>query len=177
MNDLIILASLLVGPTYGYAIKKTAGMSRGMREMHPNVVYPLLRKFVECGWVSQTSAPGERGQERKQYSLTNSGRAELVRRLEDFDESAARDSGEFLIRASLFNLMAPQSRVRVLELRRRHVEESRQQLLALRTERKPTGFTAAVLDFTASRMQHELRWLKQLEKHVQSKKQSASRRK
>jgi PadR family transcriptional regulator len=168
MNELIILASLLPGPSYGYAIKKTAGMSQGKPELHPNIVYPLLRRFVSRGWVSQRVVPGERGQDRKLYRLTEGGRAELKRRLEAFDEGTAANSDQFLVRAGLFDLITPQARERVLQLRRAHLESAEQQLRALRRGAQPSGFPVLVLEFARRRMTQELDLIDQLERRVRS---------
>jgi DNA-binding PadR family transcriptional regulator len=54
MNDLVLLAALLRQPAYGYALKKIAGLIFGNGAMHNNVVYPLLKKFTQNGWVEQT---------------------------------------------------------------------------------------------------------------------------
>ena len=58
MTDLMLMATLLGGPTHGYALKKTAGLILGQADIHNNVVYPLLRRFVENGWASKRSAAG-----------------------------------------------------------------------------------------------------------------------
>ena len=65
MNDLVLLAAMLAGPAYGYALKRTAGLIFGAGAMHNNVIYPALKKFVHNGWVSQLSVPGDRGHQRK----------------------------------------------------------------------------------------------------------------
>jgi len=56
MNDLVLLAALLPGPQHGYALKKQVGMISGKPEMHNNLVYPLLHRFVQNGWVSKREA-------------------------------------------------------------------------------------------------------------------------
>ena len=53
--------------------KKQAGLMLGQTDMHNNLVYPLLRRFVREGLVTQKKAAGERGQTRQVYSLTARG--------------------------------------------------------------------------------------------------------
>jgi DNA-binding PadR family transcriptional regulator len=65
MNDLFLLANLLDDPKHGYALKKQVGLISGQEEMHNNLVYPLLRRFVESGWVRKRQGAGERGQTRE----------------------------------------------------------------------------------------------------------------
>jgi len=81
MNDLLLLATLLGGPQHGYALKKQVGLITGQREMHNNLVYPLLRGFGQNGWISKRTAAGQRGQTREVYALTTKGKQELLRRL------------------------------------------------------------------------------------------------
>src|SRR5580693_5706533 len=102
MTDLVLLTALLSGPAYGYALKRTAGLIFGSGVLHNNVVYPLLKKFVESGWVEQSSVPGDRGQQRKQYRITAAGRKYLLERIANFGEREACDDGAFLFRVALF---------------------------------------------------------------------------
>jgi DNA-binding PadR family transcriptional regulator len=126
MIDLIILANLLDGPKHGYALKKQAAMVFGTSELHNNLVYPLLRRFTQDGWVTKKSAPGERGQTRQQYALTAAGRRALLEQLNHFDEKEAQSSEQFLLRAGLFELLEESTRQRILD--------ARQQVLARREE-------------------------------------------
>jgi DNA-binding PadR family transcriptional regulator len=163
MNELMILTALLPGPSYGYAIQKTAGRALGHSELHSNVVYPLLRKFVECRWVQQSIEAGERGQQRKQYRLTPAGRAELLRRLVEFDDAAAQDRAAFLLRVSLFALLSPADRKNVLESRRAYLQRRLEQLRSLEPQARTSPFGRLVLRFSMSRMEHELAWLHEVE--------------
>jgi DNA-binding PadR family transcriptional regulator len=177
MNDLIVLTALLPGTSYGYAIKKTAGRAFGYSELHSNMVYPLLRKFVEQGWVEQSIKPGERGQQRKQYRLTPSGRAELRRRLERFDAEAAGDRGAFLLRVSLFGVLSPATRHDVLEKRRAYVERRLEQLRSLESQARSSRFGSLVLSFSLSGMEHELAWLEEVERQLLTRQKTKSIRK
>src|SRR3974390_742137 len=110
MYDLVLLTPLLGGPAYGYALTKTAGLIFGGGEMHNNVIYPSLKKFVRNGWVEQSSVPGDRGQQRKQYRLTAIGRKYLLEQVGTFEEQEASNEGAFLLRLALFDLLPPKKR-------------------------------------------------------------------
>src|SRR5580704_6105500 len=105
MNDLIVLAILAEGSQHGYALKKQAGLALGQPDMHNNLVYPLLRRFVAQKWVTQRKTPGERGQTRQVYSLTPLGRNALVDRLRRFDRASSAEA--FRLRIGLFELLDP----------------------------------------------------------------------
>src|SRR5262249_3161399 len=102
MNDLLLLAALLAGPQHGYALKKQVGLFAGKRELHNNLVYPLLGRFVRHGWVSKRQAAGQRGQTRELYALTAKGKSELLRRLATCTEKEAGNEHEFHLRVGLF---------------------------------------------------------------------------
>jgi hypothetical protein len=67
MYGLVLLTALLRRPAYGYALKKTAGLIFGNSALHNNLIYPSLKRFLQHGWVEQSSVLGNRGQQRKQY--------------------------------------------------------------------------------------------------------------
>jgi DNA-binding PadR family transcriptional regulator len=114
MNDLMILAMLLQGPQHGYALKKKVGLVTGRGEMHSNLVYPLLKRFVSQGWVSRRSADGQRGQTREIYALSAKGKSQLVRSLSEFGEKAAGSGEVFRFRVSLFSLLDQSTRENIL---------------------------------------------------------------
>ena len=90
MTDLIILGMLFDGPQHGYRLKQNAGVIFGHGELHNNLVYPLLRRFMANKWVTKKTVPGERGQNRQQYAITALGRQRLVDRIREFSEQDAR---------------------------------------------------------------------------------------
>ncbi len=118
MNDLVLLAALLRGPAYGYALKKTAGLIFGSSAMHNNVVYPSLKKFMRNGWVEQASVQGDRGQQRKQYRMTPSGRKYLFEQLGTFREREADDEGAFLFRIAFIGVLPKRKREGILGSRK-----------------------------------------------------------
>src|SRR5215470_5133701 len=114
MNDLLMLAMLLPGPKYGYQLKREVGWMTGQGELHNNIVYPLLRRFLEEGWVSKKAVPGRRGQTRLQYALTAQGRRVLFERLNSFTEDDAGSDNAFRLRVGLFEALKPESRDSIL---------------------------------------------------------------
>ncbi|MGH9773784.1 MAG: helix-turn-helix transcriptional regulator [Candidatus Acidiferrales bacterium] len=169
MNDLILLAALLPGPSYGYALKRQVGLILGTGEMHNNLVYPLLRGFLRRGWVAQSTAPGERGQQRKRYRLTAAGRAEVLRRLAQFDEKAAAQPSAFLFRVALFDILDAPARRKILDLRAAHLARTLERLSTVERESKPVGYARRVLDFKLTLLRNELRWARNLQKDLKGR--------
>jgi DNA-binding PadR family transcriptional regulator len=117
-DDLVLLAALLGGPAYGYALKRTAGLIFG-GAMHNNVIYPSLKKFMRNGWVEQSSVPGDRGQQRKQYRITAVGKKYLLEQLATFGEREAADDAAFLFRVALFDALPKAKRGAIIAARNR----------------------------------------------------------
>jgi DNA-binding PadR family transcriptional regulator len=170
MNDLILLAALLGGPAYGYALKKTAGLIFGSKAMHPNVVYPSLKRFVQSGWVDQGSTPGDRGQTRKQYRITAAGRKYLLEQVGKFDEQDASDDGAFLFRVALFDALPKQNRQSILSARKQFLTSRSHQLAELRQTAHPRSFGDIALERVQTLVQNELLWIKRLEDRLESTK-------
>jgi DNA-binding PadR family transcriptional regulator len=164
MNDLLLLAKLLEGPKHGYALKKQAAFFSSGAEMHNNLVYPLLRRFVGKGWVSQKKTPGKRGQTRLVYSLTATGRAELVRRLRDFGEADARSAEAFHLRVGLFGVLGKAAREEILEGRENYLAAREQRLAAIETNMELERYGGEVVRFMRREIQTEGNWIEQLRK-------------
>jgi DNA-binding PadR family transcriptional regulator len=165
MNELVLLAALLRSPAYGYALKETAGLIFGSRTMHPNVVYPLLKKFMQNGWVEQSTRPGDRGQTRKQYRITAAGKKYLFEQLSTFGEQDAADDGAFLFRVAFFDIFSMAKRGAILAARRSFLISRAAQLAELRKGTQTGSFGSVALDRVQNLVTDELRWIRKLETH------------
>jgi DNA-binding PadR family transcriptional regulator len=170
MNDLILLAALLKGPAYGYALKSTAGLILGSKAMHPNVVYPSLNRFVQRGWVEQGSAPGDRGQTRKQYRITAAGREHLFEQLGAFGDREAADDEAFLFRVAFFGALPKSIQRKILAARASFLASRSEQLSRLRDVMKPRSFSAVALDRVRKLVKDELGWVHKLQERVERRK-------
>jgi DNA-binding PadR family transcriptional regulator len=162
MNDLIILATLLVGPKHGYQLKREAGLLLGQEVMHNNTIYPLLRRFSQEGWVTKKTVSGERGQKRHQYALTRSGRETLITRLSEYSEADAKSKDAFLTRVGLFQLLDPGVRRRVLDRRAAYLQRSAEHLKEIATHFPLDVYSRETTDFLEQQVQAELDWIQYL---------------
>lgn len=167
MNDLLLLAMLLAGPAHGYALKKRVGHITGQSDMHNNLVYPLLKRFVDSGWVSQKTVPGERGQTRERYALTSKGRQELIRRLEEFTERDASSSEAFQLRVGLFSVLNPGARSHILERRETWLAERAERLANLAAKMDLGDWGGQSVAFLGAQIAAEQKWLKELWKKAE----------
>jgi DNA-binding PadR family transcriptional regulator len=164
MNDLIILATLLPGPKHGYQLKHEAGLILGQEALHNNLVYPMLRRFSEAGWVTKKTVPGERGQQRHQYALTALGRRTLIQKLSEYSESDTRSLEGFLTRVGLFQVLEPAVRERVLEGRAEHLQKKAEHLEGITERFKLDSYAAETTRFVRNQIQAELDWIQRLRK-------------
>jgi DNA-binding PadR family transcriptional regulator len=158
MNDLLLLAALLGGAQHGYALKKRIGQLTGHGEMHNNLVYPLLKRFVAAGWVSRKTVPGERGQTRERYALTRPGREELLRRLAEFTPKDAASEDAFHLRVGLFAVLDVTARERILAGREQWLKERDNILRNLVVAMDLGAWGGEVIGFRRSQIAAERKW-------------------
>jgi DNA-binding PadR family transcriptional regulator len=166
MNDLIVLANLLDGPKHGYALKKRVGLISGQKEMHNNVVYPLLRRFIESRWVTKRSRPGQRGQTREVYALTNKGKQELLRRLGQFAGKEAASESSFRLRVGLFSILDTATRTRILAERDESLAGREQRLARLSSGMDLGPWGSEVVRFASRQIRAERKWISHLERRL-----------
>jgi DNA-binding PadR family transcriptional regulator len=164
MNDLIILSTLLPGPKHGYQLKQEAGWILGQNLLHNNLVYPLLRRFAEQGWVTKKTVQGQRGQERHQYALTALGRKTLIQKLGEYGESDARSFEGFLTRVGLFQVLDPAAREFVLSGRAAHLQRTTKHLDVIKERFELEAYGLETVEFMRKQTQAELNWIQHLRK-------------
>lgn len=161
MNDLLLLSMMLSGSKYGYQLKREAGWIMG-QELHNNLVYPSLRRFLESGWVSKKAVPGERGQTRQQYALSAEGRRHLFDRLNEFGDTEAASEEAFRLRVGLFRELKPDSRENILTRREAWLETCNQKLAALQANMDLGKFGGEVVRHMRKQFEMETEWVRHL---------------
>lgn len=168
MNDLLLLAMLLGGPTHGYALKKRAGWLTGQSSLHNNLVYPLLAKFRKAGWIQQKSGKGQRGQTRELYSLTRKGKAVLLRRLSEFTEKDAASDSQFRLRVGLFFALDPSAQRGILETRDSYLAQREQKFTQLSSVMELGEWGSEVTQFLRQQVRAERKWISRLKRKTDS---------
>ena len=167
MSDLLLLANLLDGPKHGYALKKQVGLISGQEEMHNNLVYPLLRRFVENGWVSKRRGAGERGQTREIYSLTGKGKQELLRRLSEVTSKELASENAFHLRVGLFAALDAATRGRILAERDRWLASREERLARLDAAMDLGAWGGEVVRFRREQIRFERKWISRLKRKAE----------
>ena len=157
-----MLSMMLGGPKYGYQLKREAGWIMGQGALHNNLVYPTLRRFLEEGWVSKKSVPGERGQTRQQYVLSAEGRRHLFERLSEFGEADASSESAFHLRVGLFPALKPEIRENILGRREAWLQSRDQNLAALQANLELGKFGGEIVRHMRKQIEIELEWSRHL---------------
>ena len=77
--DLLILRTLLLGPTHGHAIAKAIEFrSEDVLQVEQGSLYPALHRLIKRGWISVQDGTSENNRRAKFYRLTASGRRQLA---------------------------------------------------------------------------------------------------
>lgn len=161
MTDLIVMAFLLDGPRYGYELKKDAGVSLEAA-LHNNLVYPLLAKFRRRGWVRRRKVRGNRGQTRQLYTLTRSGKSEVLRRLRAFSEKDAANEAAFQLRVGLFSELHRAARREIIAAREGALRRRSARLAGIVKHFELERFGRAVIRLRRRLTKAELDWLRGL---------------
>ncbi|HUE44309.1 MAG TPA: helix-turn-helix transcriptional regulator [Candidatus Sulfotelmatobacter sp.] len=159
MNDLLLLSALLAGPQHGYALKKQVGLLTGQGAMHNNLVYPLLRRFVENRWVSHKQSAGERGQTREVYALTPKGKRELLRRLTEYGMEDARSENGFRLRVGLFAFLEHATREHILAMRDKFLAAREERLERIVSAVGAGSWGSEVVQFFREQLRAEREWI------------------
>jgi PadR family transcriptional regulator PadR len=77
--EMMILRTLLLGPTNGYQIAKTIErMSDEVLQVDHSSLYPALHRLEKKGWLSSKWESSETNRRAKSYRLTSLGRKQLL---------------------------------------------------------------------------------------------------
>jgi PadR family transcriptional regulator len=77
--DLLILRTLVAGPTHGHAIAKhIQRTSEDLLQVETGSLYPALHRLEAKGWVAASWELSEKGKRARYYHLTPRGRKQLT---------------------------------------------------------------------------------------------------
>jgi PadR family transcriptional regulator PadR len=77
--DLLILRTLLAGPSHGHAIAKhIQRTSEELLQVETGSLYPALHRLEAQGWIAASWELSDKGKRAKYYHLTPRGRKQLA---------------------------------------------------------------------------------------------------
>jgi len=88
--DLLILRTLLFGPSHGHAIAKhVRTMSDDVLHLETGSLYPALHRLEEQGLIDAEWTTSDKGKRAKYYQLTKAGRKQLVKEQSKWEQLSA----------------------------------------------------------------------------------------
>ena len=77
--DLLILRTLLAGPTHGHAIAKSIQRtSEDLLQVETGSLYPALHRLEAKGWIAASCDLSDKGKRARYYRITPLGRKQLL---------------------------------------------------------------------------------------------------
>ncbi len=87
--DMLILRTLLWGPTHGHGIAKAIeGASREVLKIEHGSLYPALQRLQQEGWITAAWKTSPNNRRARYYSLTAAGRRHLLAETSRWDRLA-----------------------------------------------------------------------------------------
>jgi PadR family transcriptional regulator, regulatory protein PadR len=83
--DLLILKTLALEPMHGWGVtQRIQQISTGTLVVNQGSLYPALLRLEQQGWISSKWGVSENNRQAKYYTLTRSGRKQLVDETENW---------------------------------------------------------------------------------------------
>ena len=168
--ELSVLGLLADTPMHGYELRKRLGAVLGaFRAFSYGSLYPCLKDLVARGWITEEGPPdpeapaltSRRG--RIVYKITAAGKERFGELLAQAGPETYDDAG-FGVHFAFFSRTDQATRLRILEGRRRRIEERREGLrntLARAAERLD-AYTLELQRHGLESVEREVRWLNEL---------------
>ena len=168
--ELAILGLLQEAPVHGYELRKQLGLRLGgFRLFSYGSLYPALRRLTRAGLIVEDPErpPAEPAswsrRSRRVYRITAEGKERLAELLSESGPQAWDDEG-FGVHLAFFSRTPAEVRMRILEGRRRAVEERREGLRAAlgRAREQIDNYTQQLHQLGLDTCEREVRWLNEL---------------
>ncbi|HIW64453.1 MAG TPA: PadR family transcriptional regulator [Candidatus Stackebrandtia excrementipullorum] len=172
MLELAVLGLLHESPMHGYELRKRLAILLGAvrAAFSYGSLYPTLRRLRDSGWITQDNparddvAPPMTGRRGKiSYRLTPEGKERFSELLATAGPETYEDTG-FGVHFAFFSRCEPAVRLRILEGRRRRIEERRENLRNTihRATERLDAYSRELQRHGLEAAEREVRWLNEL---------------
>ncbi len=169
--DLALLGLLADAPMHGYQLRiRLTEILGPVRSYSYGSLYPALRRLERSGFLrvqeplaDPDDVPLAPRRSRVTYTITAGGKERLANLLADAGPQSWTDEG-FGVHLALFPRTAVETRLRILQGRRRRLEQRREGLRAslARTAQRVDDYTAALHRLAIQAHDREVLWLRDL---------------
>ena len=168
MLELAILGLLFEAPVHGYELRKRIALRLGgLRVISYGSLYPALRRLTRAGLIVEEEASSADGtwsrRGRRVYRITAEGKERFAELIADVGPHACDDDC-FGVHLAFFSRTPAEIRMRILEGRRRAVEERREGLrdVLARAGEQIDRYTRELHQLGLDTTEREVRWLNEL---------------
>jgi DNA-binding PadR family transcriptional regulator len=176
--ELAVLGLLHEAPMHGYELRKQLHARLGpLRAFSWGSLYPTLRRLQRAALIAEQAPTGDERvswgrqgrRSRKVYEITAEGKDRLDELLGETGPQAYDDDG-FGVHLAFFSRTPAEVRMRILEGRRRRVEERREGLRSTitRAGEQIDRYTRELHRIGLDTTEREVRWLDELIDHERS---------
>jgi DNA-binding PadR family transcriptional regulator len=171
--ELAILGLLFEAPVHGYELRKQIALRLGgLRVVSYGSLYPALRRLTRAGLIVEDTVPAAgtsrsdgawSRRARRVYRITAEGKERFAELITDSGPQAVDDDG-FGVHLAFFSRTPAEIRMRILEGRRRAVEERREGLreVLARAGEQIDRYTRELHQLGLDTSEREVRWLDEL---------------
>ncbi|MGR5992459.1 PadR family transcriptional regulator [Bacillus paranthracis] len=132
-------------------------------ELNHNMLYPSLRRFESMRALTKKVHTQVGKPNRNMYEITETGEEIFLKCCASFPKKLATNNIEFLVRIALFEKLDYEARKEVLTIRQDILHK---QLTAIQSLDASSPFITEVIEFSKSRIKHELLWITSLMKKI-----------
>lgn len=162
--QLAILGLLLEKPMHGYELNKRLTILLGtFKALSYGSLYPTLKKLKLAGYIDESSLtikPVTR-KAKKVYQITPAGKEQFNILTNNLNANGHTSEEQFSVQYAFFDRTAPITRIRILESRRRKLEQRRDDLtLSVEKTNRPFNRYLNQLNyFKLNSVEQELVWI------------------
>jgi DNA-binding PadR family transcriptional regulator len=163
MLELAILGLLKDRPMHGYQLsRELSDALGGLWRVSYGSLYPTLRRLERQGQVE--AVPGEDapvGRRKHVYRITAKGEQTFLGLLQETPHDNQTEDQRFRVRLAFFRYLPPETRLRLLERRRTHLQERLGTITdSLRTTRERADtYTVALMEHGRSATESDIAWV------------------
>ncbi|WP_143966012.1 PadR family transcriptional regulator [Gordonia zhaorongruii] len=168
MLEMAILGLLLESPMHGYELRKRlTGLLGAFRAFSYGSLYPTLRRMRADGLIAEDETDTPHGSKvrrgRRVYRLTRAGEVRFSELVADTGPQNYTDDG-FGVHLAFFSRTPAVARMRILEGRRRQVEERRESIREMLGRSAPATdrYTRQMHELSLETSEREVQWLNKL---------------
>jgi DNA-binding PadR family transcriptional regulator len=162
MLELAILGLLKERSMHGYQLsKRLTDALGGFWRVSYGSLYPTLKRLEREGAVEQVFDGVTVGRRRNVYRITDQGERLFLELLEETAKDTSTEENRFRVRLAFFKYLAPDTRIRLLERRRAHLEERLSKIRAslASTRERPDTYTLSLMQHGRETTEQDIAWL------------------